>query len=69
MGLLKKHLPHYNKSGDYYDALHDRQPCALERAQQLLETHRRNNRNILSTESNPCTTLAELVKTLRKRSV
>ena len=63
------HIAGYNKSGDYFDILAPRREHALKRALALQETHRENGLPLLHRDSNPCTTVAQLVELLVAKAV
>ena len=64
----KNRIPNYSKSGDYYDILLPKQQQAVNRAMALQEYHKNNELPLLHRESNPCTTVAELVELLQSRA-
>ena len=60
-------LKHYSKSKDYYSILKPLQPEALARAKRLITTHEANGYAILSRDSNPVTTVSDLVTLLNEK--
>ena len=64
--LLKKkgRLEQYEKNRDIYEQLKPLQEMAVKRAKKLAERLRTENIDILTRESNPATTVAELVEYL-----
>jgi len=64
----KNRIPNYSKAGDYYDVLLPKQQQAVNRAMALQEYHKNNELPLLHRESNPCTTVAELVELLQSRA-
>ena len=61
-------IPNYNKSTDYYDALHPMRQQAIDRALALQEYHASKRLALLHRDSNPCTTVAQLVELLQSRA-
>lgn len=59
-------IPNYSKSGDYYDMLLPMRQQALERAIALQKYHTDNGHNLLHRDSNPCTSIAQLVELLQR---
>ena len=60
-------IKHYSKSKDYYSILKPLQPEALSRARQLIKKHEANGNVILSRDSNPVTTVSDLVTLLNEK--
>ena len=60
-------IKHYSKSKDYYALLKPFQPDAIARAKRLIATHESNGYAILSRDSNPVTTVANLVDFLNEK--
>ena len=65
---MDKCIPNYDKSGDYFDALIPLRQQAIDRAMALQEYHKSNGLPLLHRESNPCTTVAQLVELLQIRA-
>ena len=65
----ENHIFNYNKSGDYYVILLQKQQQAIDRAMTLQEHHKGKCLPLLHRDSNPCTTVAQLVELLRSRAV
>ena len=61
-------IPNYNKSTDYYDALLPIRQQAIDRALALQEHHTNKRLPLLHRDSNPCTTVAQLVELLQSRA-
>jgi hypothetical protein len=61
-------IPNYNKSGDYFDILLPMRRQALDRAMALQEQHISEGLSLLHRDSNPCTTVAQLVELLQNRA-
>jgi hypothetical protein len=62
------YIPNYNKSSDYYDALLPTRQQAIDRALELQELHISKSLPLLHRDSNPCTTVAQLVELLQSRA-
>ena len=67
--LLKKkgRLEQYEKNKEIYDALKPLQELAIERAKKRVMTLQREHTEVFSRESNPVTTVAELVEYLNSK--
>ena len=61
-------VPNYSKSIDYYDVLLPVRQQAIDRALELQEYHARKKIPLLHRDSNPCTTVAQLVVLLQSRA-
>ena len=61
-------LPNYSKSTDYYDTLLPMRQQAVDRALALQEYHVSKKIPLLHCDSNPCTTVAQLVELLQRRA-
>ena len=61
-------LSNYSKSGDYYELLLPGQQQAVDRAYALQKHHTANGLPLLHRDSNPCTTIAQLVELLLSRA-
>jgi len=61
-------IPNYNKSCDYYGILLPNQQQAIDRAMMMQEHHKGNGLPLLHRDSNPCTSVAQLVELLRNRA-
>jgi len=61
-------IPNYNKSGVYYNELLPLRKQAIDRAMALQEYHKNNGLPLLHRDSNPCTTVAQLVELLQSRA-
>jgi hypothetical protein len=57
----------YSKSKSYFDVLLPNQVAAIKQAHELVNIHGKNGITILSRNSNPCTTVVELVEFLNER--
>ena len=62
------YFTNYNKSADYYDALLPMRQQAIDRALALQQHHTRRGLPLLHRDSNPCTTVAQLVELLYSRT-
>jgi hypothetical protein len=62
------HIPRYDKAGDYFNILLPTRRQAIERAYALQEHHKDNGLPLLHRDSNPCTTVAQLVELLQNRA-
>jgi hypothetical protein len=60
-------IPNYQKSGDYYDTLLPMQQHAIDRSIALQTLHESNGLPLLHRDSNPCTTVEQLVELLLNR--
>lgn len=67
--LLKQkgRLEDYKKNRDFYEILKPLQNDAVKRAKKRIEALEADNRKIISRESNPVTTVVELVEYLNRR--
>ena len=61
-------IPNYNKTSDYFDILLPARRQAIDRAFALQEYHKGSGLPLLHRESNPCTTVAQLVELLQSRA-
>ena len=61
-------IPNYRKSDDYYDMLLPMRQKAIDRAMVLQEYHTSSGLPLLHFDSNPCTTVAQLVELLQSRA-
>jgi len=64
----KGRIPNYSKSGDYFDLLFPMLQLAFERAGALQKHHKGEGRPLLHRDSNPCTTVTQLVELLQIRA-
>ncbi|MCL2222291.1 MAG: RloB family protein [Oscillospiraceae bacterium] len=62
------YIPNYSKSTDYYDALLPLRQQAINRALALQEHHTSKRIPLLHRDSNPCTTVSQLVELLQSRA-
>ena len=62
------YIANYNKAGDYFDALLSKREQATKRAFALQKYHKENGLSLHSRESNPCTTVVQLVELLMDRA-
>jgi len=62
------YIPNYNKSTDYYDALLPLRRQAIDRAVSLQAYHKKEGLPLLHRDSNPCTTVSQLVELLQSRA-
>lgn len=62
----KGRLEQYEKSADVYDALLPHQPKAIERAEQRIKELEDNHDRVICRESNPVSTVSELIKYLNE---
>jgi len=61
-------IPNYEKSNDYFGMLLPMRQQAIDRAMALQEQHKSNGLPLLHRDSNPCTTVAQLVELLQSRA-
>ena len=61
-------LPGYTKTGDYFELLRANMGAVVERAGMLMKRHLEDRNTLLCRESNPCTTVGELVSFLLERA-
>jgi hypothetical protein len=61
-------IPNYSKSGDYYDVLLPLRQQALDRSFALQKHHLDSGLPLLHRDSNPCTTVTQLVVLLQSRA-
>lgn len=58
----------YDKSQDYFSLLQPRQRDAIQRAKTLIERHTSDGRRLLHRDSNPCTSVVQLVEVLHEHA-
>jgi hypothetical protein len=61
-------IPNYDKAGDYFKTLLLKQHRAVQRSYALQDHHKNNGLPLLHRDSNPCTTIAQLVELLQSRA-
>jgi hypothetical protein len=61
---LAAYLPHYSKSEDIFDELEPKREEASKRANGLVKMHSKNQRNEFDVESNPCTLVHTVVRSI-----
>lgn len=61
----KNCIPNYEKTHDYFDILFPLMQKALDRAKSLQKHHKDNGLSMFHRDSNPCTTVAQLVELLQ----
>lgn len=65
---LKKYIPNYNKSEDFFDLLLDNRPKAITNSKKLNEMHEKNNIDLISIESNPSSQVHTIVEEILKNT-
>ncbi len=65
----KGHLENYRKNADVFEELKKHQPEAIRRAKERVNELTRNHVNILYRDSNPVTTVYELVELLNSKRI
>ncbi len=63
---LKKYIPEYNKTKDYFDFLLHNRETAIKNANKLNQSNMTKGIEMLSTKSNPSTQVVELVQQIQK---
>ncbi|WP_462272650.1 RloB family protein [Methanohalophilus sp.] len=58
---LDKHMTKYSKNKNYYELLCENMEDAIQNSKKLVKMHNDNGINIVSTESNPCTQVHEVI--------
>lgn len=57
-------LRNYEKAKDYYAAIYSHRAVAIQRAECLIQEHKNLGREIIHKDSNPCTTIVDLIEYL-----
>ncbi len=62
--ILKRWIPKYDKSKDYFELLENKRESAISRAKRLNEMHEENMTDLKSIDSNPSTQVFKIVEEL-----